>query len=189
MGGGRAARLRRSGVFRTTEHGGGGSRVQRRRWCGYVRRRRCGVEFKEGGPMISACVPGWRSAEIAVVWCSAGKTDLGVIPALCGASRRRGCSGAGQGIQARARGGAGPRGSEGAGGAERRARARAVVTATETGLTRGACGSARRGERATRGLRWSSGSGRAEGGGHAAVGLSAARRGAWAERGRGCGAG
>ena len=40
------------------------------------------MEFKEEGPLISACVLGWRSAEIAVGWCSAGKADLGVIPAL-----------------------------------------------------------------------------------------------------------
>ena len=40
------------------------------------------MEFKEGGPMILACVPGWRSAEIAADWCSVGKMDLGAIPAL-----------------------------------------------------------------------------------------------------------
>ena len=40
------------------------------------------MEFKEEGPLISACVLGWRSVEIAVGWCSAGKADLGVIPAL-----------------------------------------------------------------------------------------------------------
>ena len=40
------------------------------------------MEFKEEGPLISSCVLGWRSAEIAVGWCSAGKADLGLIPAL-----------------------------------------------------------------------------------------------------------
>ena len=49
-------------------------------WMG--RARGCGVELKKGGPLISACVPGWRSTEIAAGWCSAGKANLGLIPAL-----------------------------------------------------------------------------------------------------------
>ena len=40
------------------------------------------MELKKGGPLISACVPGWRSTEIAAGWCSAGKANLGLIPAL-----------------------------------------------------------------------------------------------------------
>jgi len=36
----------------------------------------CGLEFKEEGPLISACVLGWRSAEIAAGWFCAGKADL-----------------------------------------------------------------------------------------------------------------
>ena len=39
----------------------------------------CGLEFKEEGPLISACVLGWRSAGIAAGGCSAGKADLIVI--------------------------------------------------------------------------------------------------------------
>ena len=34
------------------------------------------MEFKEEGPLISACVLGWRSTEIAAGWFYAGKADL-----------------------------------------------------------------------------------------------------------------
>ena len=34
------------------------------------------MEFKEEGPLISACVLSWRSAEIAADWFCAGKADL-----------------------------------------------------------------------------------------------------------------
>ena len=34
------------------------------------------MEFKEEGLLISACVLGWRSAEIVAGWFCAGKADL-----------------------------------------------------------------------------------------------------------------
>ena len=33
----------------------------------------CGVELKKGGPLVSACVPGWRSAEIAAAVAARGR--------------------------------------------------------------------------------------------------------------------
>ena len=64
------------------------SGTEQRRWfsggqpwwssgCGVDRTcRGCRVELKEGNPLISACVLGWRSAEIAADWFCAGKADL-----------------------------------------------------------------------------------------------------------------